>query len=270
MTCTAIQFAIGGLIACVMWITGILKKPTIPPGALRSITPLACIHTLGNVLTNVSLRAVAPSFTHTVKAAEPLFSVILSAAFLGTRPSLPVVGSLVPIIAGVALASTSELTFNWVGFLAALGSNITFQSRNVLSKKFMLKGKAGLDNINLFSILTIMSFFLLAPLAIAVEGVQLSALRSLPSDVLFKGLIAGLTFHAYQQISYMILQRVTPVTHSVGNCVKRVVVIVASVIAFNTPVSSQNAMGTALALAGVFLYSQVKRLDNAKKEGNEG
>ena len=140
----------------------------------------------------------------------------------------------------------------------------------MLSKKFMLKGKAGLDNINLFSILTIMSFFLLAPLAIAVEGVQLSALRSLPSDVLFKGLIAGLTFHAYQQISYMILQRVTPVTHSVGNCVKRVVVIVASVIAFNTPVSSQNAMGTALALAGVFLYSQVKRLDNAKKEGNEG
>jgi len=45
------------------------------------------------------------------------------------------------------------------------------------------------------------------------------------------------------QVSYMILQRVSPVTHSVGNCVKRVVVIVSSVIIFKTPVSPVNAFG---------------------------
>ena len=72
-------------------------------------------------------------------------------------------------------------------------------------------------------------------------------------------LSAGLCFHGYQQLSYMILSRVTPVTHSIGNCVKRVVVIVASVIAFNHPLSTQNAIGTGLALFGVFLYSQAKR-----------
>ena len=138
--------------------------------------------------------------------------------------------------------------------------------KQFLTPFFFFEGKAGLDNINLFSILTIMSFFILAPLAIALEGIQLTpaAIQALPPGVLFKGIIAGLTFHAYQQISYMILQRVTPVTHAVGNCVKRVVVIVASVIAFNTPVSMQNAMGTALALAGVFLYSQVKRSADKK------
>jgi hypothetical protein len=41
----------------------------------------------------------------------------------------------------------------------------------------------------------------------------------------------------------MILQRVSPVTHSVGNCVKRVVVIVSSVIIFKTAVSPLNAAG---------------------------
>lgn len=41
----------------------------------------------------------------------------------------------------------------------------------------------------------------------------------------------------------MILQRVSPVTHSVGNCVKRVVVIVTSVLFFRTPVSSINSLG---------------------------
>lgn len=73
---------------------------------------------------------------------EPFFSVLLSALFLGESPSAPVLLSLLPIVGGVALASASEVTFNWPGFLAAMGSNVTFQSRNVFSKKFMGKSKA--------------------------------------------------------------------------------------------------------------------------------
>lgn len=63
----------------------------------------------------------------------------------------------------------------------------------------------------------------------------------------------------------MILQRVSPVTHSIGNCIKRVIVIVSSVIVFNHPMSQQNMIGTGIALAGVFAYSQVKRLAGKPK-----
>ncbi len=79
--------------------------------------------------------------TSSAQAMEPFFSVLLSSLFLGESPSLAVVASLLPVVGGVALASTSEVTFNWPGFLAAMGSNITFQSRNVFSKKFMAKAK---------------------------------------------------------------------------------------------------------------------------------
>jgi solute carrier family 35 protein E1 len=88
----------------------------------------------------------------------------------------------------------------------------------------------------------------------------------------------------------MILQRVSPVTHSVANCLKRVIVIVSSVIFFQTPVSPINALGnkiascyltiylcitlvetehfmcllsfagTGIAISGVFLYSRVNRI----------
>ena len=74
---------------------------------------------------------------------EPFFSVLLSAAFLGEPATLPVVLTLFPIVGGVAMASVSEASFNWWGFLSAMGSNVTFQSRNVLSKKFMGKVKVG-------------------------------------------------------------------------------------------------------------------------------
>lgn len=50
---------------------------------LAAIVPLAVVHTLGNLFTNMSLGKVAVSFTHTIKAMEPFFSVLLSAMFLG-------------------------------------------------------------------------------------------------------------------------------------------------------------------------------------------
>lgn len=45
-------------------------------------------------------------------------AVLLSAMFLGEKPTLPVVLALMPIIGGVVLASTSELSFTWKGFLS--------------------------------------------------------------------------------------------------------------------------------------------------------
>jgi drug/metabolite transporter (DMT)-like permease len=80
---------------------------------LGKIAPLALGHMLGTVFTNMSLGKVAVSFTHTIKASEPFFTVLLSALFLGEVPSLPVLGSLVPIVGGVALASFTEVSFNW-------------------------------------------------------------------------------------------------------------------------------------------------------------
>lgn len=265
VTVTAVQFAVGTVLVTLMWTLNLYKLPKISTSQLVAILPLAVVHTLGNLFTNMSLGKVAVSFTHTIKAMEPFFSVILSAMFLGEVPSVWVVGSLIPIVGGVGLASLTEASFNWAGFWSAMASNVTNQSRNVLSKKFMVKKEESLDNITLFSIITVMSFFLLAPVAFFMEGVKItpSYLQSAGLNVgqiCTRSFLAALCFHAYQQVSYMILQRVSPVTHSVGNCVKRVVVIVSSVLFFRTHVSPINSLGTGVALAGVFLYSRVKSI----------
>lgn len=268
LTVTNVQFFIGSCLSLAFWAAGAVPKPpSLSRAALAGIWPLAVIHVLGNVLTNVSLGAVAVSFTHTVKAMEPFFSVLMSAIFLGEVPPVPVLLTLLPIVGGVLMASLSEVTFNWTGFLSALFSNITFQSRNVLSKKLMLSKGGKMDSMALFQTITVLSFLMLLPVTLAIEGAPL-----LPGALAAAGIqgadltllatrlgLAGLCFHGYQQLSYSILSRVTPVTHSIGNCVKRVVVIVASVVAFSHPMSQQNMLGTAVALGGVFLYSQAKR-----------
>ncbi|KAG6424518.1 hypothetical protein SASPL_114936 [Salvia splendens] len=266
MTVTLVQFAVGSVLVLTMWTLNLYKRPNISGSQLAAILPLAMVHTLGNLFTNMSLGKVAVSFTHTIKAMEPFFSVVLSAMFLGEFPTLWVVSSLMPIVGGVALASMTEASFYWAGFWSAMASNLTNQSRNVLSKKFMVKKEDSLDNITLFSIITIMSF-LMAPIPFFMEGFKLtpSYLQATGVNVnqlYTRSLIAALCFHAYQQVSYMILQRGSPVTHSVG---KRVVVIVTSVLFFRTPVSPINSLGTGVALAGVFLYSRVKRIKSKPK-----
>lgn len=133
----------------------------------------------------------------------------------------------VPCHAGVIGASVNELSFTWIGFAAAMGSNISLCFRNVLSKRFMtpdIKELLG-GAIGLFSMITLMSFVMLVPIAVAVEGFQLTpaafqAAGVEPEKILKLVASSALCFHLYQQVSYMILARVTPVSHSIGNCLK--------------------------------------------------
>ncbi|VAH58530.1 unnamed protein product [Triticum turgidum subsp. durum] len=158
-----------------MWAAKLHPVPKLSAAQLAKIAPLAAGHMLGTVFTNMSLGKVAVSFTHTVKASEPFFTVLLSAFFLGEVPSPLVLGSLVPIVGGVALASLTEVSFNWVGFWSAMASNLLNQTRNVLSKR-LLGGEEEefMDDINLFSVITVLSFLLSLPLMIFAEGVSFS------------------------------------------------------------------------------------------------
>lgn len=64
-------------------------------------------------------------------------------------------------------------------------------------------------------------------------------------------------YHLYNQVSYMSLDEISPLTFSIGNTMKRISVIVASIIIFHTPVQPINALGAAIAILGTFIYSQV-------------
>ncbi|THF99844.1 hypothetical protein TEA_017718 [Camellia sinensis var. sinensis] len=57
--------------------------------------------------------------------------------------------------------------------------------------------------------------------------------------------------------STITLNEISPLTLSIGNTMKRISVIVSSIIIFHTPVQPVNALGAAIAILGTFLYSQV-------------
>jgi solute carrier family 35 protein E1 len=90
-----------------------------------------CCYSFGHILTNYSFLVMQPSFSHTVKASEPVFTVILSRILGRPNPNSLQLMSLCPIVLGVMIASFSELAFPWTGLLASLSSNLFFSARNV-------------------------------------------------------------------------------------------------------------------------------------------
>ena len=180
-------------------------------------------------------------------------------AVLQTRPSASLVWSLVPIVVGVSVASATDVSFSWLGCAAALGSNLASTARNVYSKQVMSGVRGNIDSVSLLTVVNALAFLMLLPLTALLEGPSLGAAGwDAVQPVAGLALLSAVLLQLYQQVSYNILSKVSAVTHSVANCVKRVVVIVAAVIFFRHPVSPLNGIGTALALGGVFLYSSVK------------
>ena len=53
-----------------------------------------------------------------------------------------------------------------------------------------------------------------------------------------------------------------PVTHAVANTIKRIAVIVASVLYFRNPLTATGAAGSTIAIIGVLLYSLAKARSN--------
>lgn len=178
---------------------------------------------------------------------------------LNTRPSAMLVWSLVPIVVGVSVASATDVSFSWIGCLAALASNLASTARNVYSKQVMSGVRGNIDSVSLLTIVNLLAFLMLLPALVLLEGgALLEGGLAAAQPVLGLALLSAVLLQAYQQVSYNILSQVSAVTHSVANCVKRVVVIVAAVIFFRHPVSPLNIIGTTMALGGVLMYSLQK------------
>jgi len=107
-----------------------------------------------------------------VKASEPVATCVLNAILLKEVLPARVYATLIPIIAGVAIASLKELSFTYLALGAAMLSNVSSAARGVLSKRTMSGKKIGenMNPQNLYAVLTAMSTVILIPCALAVEG----------------------------------------------------------------------------------------------------
>ncbi|CAM9809152.1 unnamed protein product [Chrysoparadoxa australica] len=245
---------------------GLRKAPKLTGENIKNLSPIAFCHMMSHVCAVIGLGAGAVSFVHVVKALEPLFTALMSAIFVGQILPLPVYAALLPVIGGVVLASLKERNFSWVAFGGAMGSNLAAASRGVLAKTSMDKPMGeNMSAANLYGVLTILATIGLAPVAAIAEGAKFTSLwddaikAGVTGNEILKGsVLSGLFFYLYNEVAFLALSQVHPVTHAVGNTFKRVFVIVASVFVFKTEMTPLAITGSAIAILGVLVYSLVR------------
>eukprot|EP00271_Cylindrocystis_brebissonii_P011855 TRINITY_DN29832_c0_g1_i1.p1 TRINITY_DN29832_c0_g1~~TRINITY_DN29832_c0_g1_i1.p1 ORF type:complete len:415 (+),score=63.21 TRINITY_DN29832_c0_g1_i1:189-1433(+) len=265
---STLSLAAGVAIMILLWATRLVEVPDTDVDFWKGLFPVALAHTIGHVAATVSMSKVAVSFTHIIKSSEPAFSVLVQ-TLMGEHYIPAVYISLLPIIGGCSIAAATELNFNMTGFVGAMISNLAFVFRNIFSKIGMSTGKK-VGGLNYYACLSVMSLILLTPFAIQQEGIAMwqtgynIAVQNVGDRFIWWVAAQSIFYHLYNQVSYMSLDQISPLTFSIGNTMKRVSVIASSIIIFRTPVTPSNLIGAAIAIFGTFMYSQAQ--DKQKKQ----
>eukprot|EP00292_Cryptomonas_paramecium_P005438 CAMPEP_0113679144 /NCGR_PEP_ID=MMETSP0038_2-20120614/10418_1 /TAXON_ID=2898 /ORGANISM="Cryptomonas paramecium" /LENGTH=403 /DNA_ID=CAMNT_0000597017 /DNA_START=109 /DNA_END=1320 /DNA_ORIENTATION=+ /assembly_acc=CAM_ASM_000170 len=260
-----------------LWLLGIQAAPKLTSTQFNALAPSIACHSAGNVGGNIAFGSGALGFAHVLKSMEPAFTAIFSGVITGKWKSLYEYAALLPIMGGVAYASASELNFNMLQFVSAMVSNVGFSLRSVWSKEIMSwdRSVTKMDGPNTFRVLQVGSTLLTIPFVLAVEGWRAlfpwthpnwkAAIGKLdhagqmitPAYLWSQIILSGLAFQLYYEASYLALDAVTPITYSVGNNIKRIVIVITSVIVFGQKMNTQSIIGSGIALGGVFAYSMI-------------
>lgn len=211
----------------------------------------------------VSLKNVAVSFAETVKSSAPIFTVIMSRMILGEYTGLLVNLSLIPVMGGLALCTATEISFNILGFSAALSTNIMDCLQNVFSKKLLSGDKYRFSAAELQFYTSAAAVAMLVPAWVFFMDLPVigKSGRSFnySQDVVVLLLLDGALFHLQSVTAYALMGKISPVTFSVASTAKHALSIWLSILIFGNRVTSLSAIGTILVTAGVLLYNRAKQ-----------
>uniref|UniRef100_A0A8C7H2Q1 Solute carrier family 35 member E2B n=1 Tax=Oncorhynchus kisutch TaxID=8019 RepID=A0A8C7H2Q1_ONCKI len=239
------------------------SRTEYPPNFLMIMLFVGLMRFTSVVLGLVSLKNVAVSFAETVKSSAPIFTVIMSRLILGEYTGMWVNLSLFPVMAGLALCTATEISFNMLGFSAALSTNIMDCLQNVFSKKLLSGDTYKFSPPDLQFYTSAAAVIMLIPawvflMDISVIGKSGRSFSWSP-DIVLLLLFDGALFHLQSVTAYALMGRISPVTFSVASTVKHALSVWLSIILFSNHITVLSAAGTALVFVGVLLYNKAKQ-----------
>ena len=183
--------------------------------------------------------------------------------------------SLIPVMGGLALCSANELSFNVIGFLFALTTNVSECAQNVYSKMLIsgdtfryspsemqfYTSKLSYPEVNIsdMRIAGVASFVVTLPTVFLL--VDLETILSTSTQLFLCYSLNGVFFHCQTIAAYYLMDYISPVTHSVANTAKRAFLIWTSVLLFGNEITLLSGLGTVIVIAGVLLYNMATEVD---------
>lgn len=255
--------------------------------------PITAFMIGGHILSSDAISRIDVSLVHTIKGLSPLITVAAYRFIFGRRYSPATYLSLVPLTVGVILACSTNFSANFLGLLSAFASAILFVTQNMVSKEIfnaaaLAESEPRLtkkpDKLNLLCYSSLLALGFTAPIWLWSEGwhiivdffsdasITLAQNKgALDHGPLIMEYIFNGTFHFLQSLTaFQLLSMVSPVTYSVASLVKRVFVIVFSIIWFGSHVTQIQYIGIGLTFLGLYLYDRVNDAAKVDRKGGRG
>ena len=174
---------------------------------------------------------------------------------LGEVTPTPVVLSLFPVMIGLVMCSATEMSFDMIGFVAAVSNNCIDCVQNVFSKRLL---SSTLSPVELQFYTSATALLMQAPIMILTAGDEVAHFREMDQTTVLLLLADGLCFHMQSVTAYFTMSLISPVSQSVANTVKRSLLIVISIWYFGNEITVSSAFGMACVCGGVALYNHAR------------
>merc|ERR1712216_1060122 len=274
------QLVVGVVWSVLLWIPGIRKAPKISGADWMSLAPIGLFAAAAHGGSVLAMGAGAVSFAQIVKAAEPVYVAILC---LFIKPieikSALSYTMLATIVGGVGLACVKEgkgVEVNGQAFFWASFANLAAALKGKLGKDVShhLKSLQASNNMNVansYAVMNMLSACWTLAVVLLTEASTIQAewahatKKVAGSEIIKNTALSGFFFYLYNELAFIFLSEVGPVTSSVMNTAKRVIVIIACAIIFGEKMDRNAKLGAAIAVSGVFAYSLAEESDKKAK-----
>jgi len=250
---------------------GFTKIKRISKYVVKQTLPISMFQIFGHLLNTFALSLVSVNFVQTIKALSPLFIIGIYRLFFHEKYSKQTYFSLIPLTFGVMLVCFNKSSFDTIGFICAFFSCFVFALQNIFTKKVLSNYKSKSETLDKFNVLfyfSLQAFILLTPWWFKVEGYQIfldgeaNSLRvgeDVNKGLLIFNIIINSIFNFCQScFAFTLIHHVNPVTYSIAGLVKRIFVILVSLIVFGDTVSFIQGVGITITFIGLFLYNNAK------------
>ncbi|OAA40035.1 integral membrane protein [Metarhizium rileyi] len=209
------------------------KLPLTPRLYVRTILPIGIFYSGSLVCSNVVYLYLSVPFIQMLKAAAPVAVLFTSWTWRVAEPNLASFLNVLWIVAGVALASVGEIHFSLIGFMYQMGG-IIFEAIRIIMIQVLLSG----DGMKMDPLVGLYYF---APVCAAMNF-----LVSIPGE---------LPLFTWAAVSKVGIGRTSGLVMTLTGIFKNILLILVSIVIWNTRISFMQTFGYAIALAGLTYYS---------------
>ncbi|KAK9289392.1 hypothetical protein L1049_007547 [Liquidambar formosana] len=211
---------------------------------------------------NISLRYLPVSFNQAVGATTPFFTAVFAYLMTLKREAWVTYAALVPVVAGVVIASGGEPSFHLYGFIMCISATAARAFKSVLQGILLSSEGEKLNSMNLLLYMSPVAVLVLLPAALIMEPNVFDAIIKLGTEHRFMWLLLlvnSTMAYSANLSNFLVTKHTSALTLQVLGNAKGAVAVVISILLFRNPVTFVGIAGYTMTVIGVVAYGEAKR-----------